>query len=97
MTLLPLVGRESELAVLDDLVARVGEFGGALVVRGEAGIGKSALLQAASSWDKVVARLHDDGYRTATPTLDLLSLDSDIATAGQFTKLIKHAGRVTTR
>ncbi len=33
-----------------------------------------------SSWDKVVARLHDDGYRTATPTLDMLSLDGDIAT-----------------
>ena len=46
MTLLPLVGREWELAVLDDLVARVGEFGGAMVVRGEAGIGKSALLDA---------------------------------------------------
>ena len=46
MTLLSLVGREWELAVLDDLVARVGEFGGAVVVRGEAGIGKSALLDA---------------------------------------------------
>ena len=33
-----------------------------------------------SSWDKVVARLHDDGYRTTTPTLDMLSLDGDIAT-----------------
>jgi len=35
--------------VLDDLVDRVGERGGALVVRGEAGTGKSALLAAAST------------------------------------------------
>jgi hypothetical protein len=28
MTLLPLVGRDVELAVLDHLVTRVGEFGG---------------------------------------------------------------------
>jgi len=49
MTVLPLVGRERELGVLDDLVDRVGERGGALVVRGEAGVGKSALLAAAST------------------------------------------------
>ena len=35
--------------MLDDLVDRVGERGGALVVRGEAGTGKSALLAAAST------------------------------------------------
>jgi hypothetical protein len=35
--------------VLDGLVDGVGERGGALVVRGEAGIGKSALLAAAST------------------------------------------------
>jgi pimeloyl-ACP methyl ester carboxylesterase len=33
-----------------------------------------------SSWDRVVARLRDDGYRTATPTLDTLSLEGDVAT-----------------
>jgi AAA ATPase domain len=48
MTVLPLVGRERELGVVAGLVDRVGERGGALVVCGEAGIGKSALLAAAN-------------------------------------------------
>jgi AAA ATPase domain len=46
MAVLPLVGHERELGTLDDLVDRVGERGEALVVCGEAGIGKSALLGA---------------------------------------------------
>ena len=45
---LPLLGRERERAVVDDLVDGIAERGGALVVRGEAGIGKSALLREAS-------------------------------------------------
>jgi len=49
MTSLPLLGRTSEVAVLHDLVDRVGESGGVLAVRGEAGMGKSSLLAAASS------------------------------------------------
>jgi predicted ATPase len=47
MSVLPLVGRERELGALDDLIRDVGERGGAVVVRGEAGIGKSALLATA--------------------------------------------------
>ena len=43
----PLVGRDSELARLACLADNVGARGGALVVRGEPGIGKSALLAAA--------------------------------------------------
>jgi DNA-binding CsgD family transcriptional regulator len=42
-----LLGRDDELARLYHLVDAIGERGGALVVRGEAGIGKSALLAAA--------------------------------------------------
>src|SRR6266700_2269970 len=40
-----LIEREQESAVLDDLVDRRRDGGGAIVVRGEPGIGKSALLQ----------------------------------------------------
>jgi DNA-binding CsgD family transcriptional regulator/tetratricopeptide (TPR) repeat protein len=42
-----LLGRDRELARLYALVDRIEEQGGALVVRGEAGIGKSALIAAA--------------------------------------------------
>jgi DNA-binding CsgD family transcriptional regulator len=44
----PLFGREAEVAMLDQLVARIPERGGALVVRGDPGIGKTALLGAAA-------------------------------------------------
>jgi DNA-binding CsgD family transcriptional regulator len=40
-----LIEREQECAVLDALVDRLRDGGGTVVVRGEAGIGKSALLQ----------------------------------------------------
>jgi DNA-binding CsgD family transcriptional regulator len=43
-----LYGRERELRLLDDLVGRINDHGAALVVRGEAGIGTSALLAVAS-------------------------------------------------
>jgi DNA-binding CsgD family transcriptional regulator len=45
----PLYGREHELQVVADLVGGLAEgAGGALLIRGEAGIGKSALLAAAA-------------------------------------------------
>ncbi len=44
----PLYGRDRELRLLDDLIGRVNDHGAALVVGGEAGIGKSALLAEAS-------------------------------------------------
>jgi DNA-binding CsgD family transcriptional regulator len=43
-----LLGRDDELAQLYDLIDSIGRRGGALVVRGEAGIGKSSLLEAAA-------------------------------------------------
>ena len=39
-----LIGREAEAARLDSLLDRLPETGGAIVIRGEAGIGKSAML-----------------------------------------------------
>ena len=44
-----LLGRDDELAQLYAVIGGIGQRGGALVVRGEAGIGKSALLEAASA------------------------------------------------
>jgi len=43
----PLIGRARELRVLDDLFESVDTVGGSLIVRGEAGVGKSALLEEA--------------------------------------------------
>src|SRR5258708_20154394 len=58
-----LYGRERELAVLDDLAGQSGGgAGGALVVRGQAGIGKSALLAA------VIAQARDHRTRVLSPT-----------------------------
>jgi DNA-binding CsgD family transcriptional regulator len=39
-----LYGREREIALVEDLINRVGSKGSAIVVRGEAGVGKSSLL-----------------------------------------------------
>ena len=33
-----------------------------------------------SAWDQTVAQLRKDGFQTATPNLDLLGVDSDVAT-----------------
>jgi predicted ATPase len=62
MTQLPLVGREHELAALAGLVDGVGERGGVLMVSGEPGIGKSALLAMAGR------RASDRGMRVLTAT-----------------------------
>jgi DNA-binding CsgD family transcriptional regulator len=45
----PLYGRDAELARLRDLIGHVSDRGGALVIRGEAGIGKSALIARAAA------------------------------------------------
>jgi DNA-binding CsgD family transcriptional regulator len=42
-----LIGREAESQLLDELIEGLANSGGALIVRGEAGIGKSALLERA--------------------------------------------------
>src|ERR1700750_1290587 len=44
-----LLGRDDALAQLYAVIGGIGQRGGALVVRGEAGIGKSALLEAAAA------------------------------------------------
>src|SRR2546422_987134 len=48
MTIAGLVGRDNELRTLDALIDGAPKQGGALVVLGEAGIGKSTLLRAAA-------------------------------------------------
>ncbi|WP_019927150.1 LuxR family transcriptional regulator [Nocardia sp. BMG111209] len=50
-----LVGRDSELRVLTDLIDRVEEEGGAIVVVGDPGIGKTSLLRAAAAHGKAAA------------------------------------------
>ena len=57
-----LVGRERETRLLDDLISGINARGAALVVSGEAGIGKSALLAEA----RAHARAH--GLRILTST-----------------------------
>src|SRR5882724_6142097 len=42
-----LIGRDAETELLDELIDGLPSAGGALIVRGEAGIGKSALLRRA--------------------------------------------------
>ncbi|GAA1897004.1 AAA family ATPase [Asanoa iriomotensis] len=56
----PLVGREPELARLFGMIDQIAARGGALVVRGEAGIGKSTLLAAATR------RARERGARVVT-------------------------------
>ena len=62
MTTTKLVGRDAELEVLAGLIARAGSGGSAIVVTGEPGIGKSALLAEAE------AQARAAGYRVLTAT-----------------------------
>ncbi|OXR40681.1 putative HTH-type transcriptional regulator [Nocardia cerradoensis] len=57
-----LVGRESELKYLDEAIAGIEERGGVVVIAGEAGIGKTALLQAVTTMATLA------GVRTVTVT-----------------------------
>ena len=57
-----LLGRDQELEHLYGMIDRIGRRGGALVVRGEAGIGKSALLEAAGE------RAREQGATVVTTT-----------------------------
>jgi DNA-binding CsgD family transcriptional regulator len=62
----PLFGREAEVAMLDQLVARIPERGGALILRGDPGIGKTALLAAAAARSKGVSVLRTAGAQSET-------------------------------
>jgi DNA-binding CsgD family transcriptional regulator len=64
----PLFGREAEVAVLDQLVAQIPGRGGALVLRGEPGIGKTVMLAVASAaaGSKGVSVLRTAGAQSET-------------------------------
>src|SRR3989442_2062915 len=69
-----LVGRDAETELLDTLIAGLGDGGVALVVRGDAGMGKSAMLQ------RVRERAAATGARTLT-TVGVES-EAELAFAG---------------
>src|SRR2546428_9978707 len=81
-----LLGRDEELARLYHLVDAIGERGGALVVRGEAGIGKSTLLAAARE------RALDRGVAVVS-TAGALS-EAQLAFAGLHQLLLPLLGRL---
>lgn len=63
-----MIGRSAEVAVLTEALAGVGDAGTALVVDGEAGIGKSTLLSTAGDWAEHngYAQLRCSGLQTQT-------------------------------
>jgi DNA-binding CsgD family transcriptional regulator len=81
-----LLGRDRDLAELYALVDGIEDRGGALVIRGEAGIGKSALLAAASE------RALDRGV-TVVSTTGALS-EAQLAFAGLHQLLLPLLGRL---
>src|SRR4029077_11930954 len=82
----PLLGRDRDLAELYALVDGIEDRGGALVVRGEAGIGKSALLAAASE------RARERGF-TVLSAAGALS-EAQLAFAGLHRLLLPLLGRL---
>ena len=64
-----LIGRDSELAALDAFLGAAAEGGATLVLAGEPGVGKTALLQAAAEMatTNVVNVIHCDGVERRRP------------------------------
>jgi DNA-binding CsgD family transcriptional regulator len=58
----PLLGREEELGEVDEFLSRASRSGGALLIRGEVGVGKSAILAEA------IARAEASGMRVLRAT-----------------------------
>ena len=83
-----LIGRDDEVARVDALLDRVRDRGGALVIRGEPGIGKSALL------DRARGRAGSSGARTLA-TVGVES-ESELAFAGLHQLLGPIGGRIET-
>jgi DNA-binding CsgD family transcriptional regulator len=84
MTTAALIGREREVGVVDELVERLPERGGALVIGGEAGIGKSALVA------RALERGRAAGARAAT-TVGVES-EAELAFAGLHQLLLPFEG-----
>src|SRR5436190_6597722 len=57
-----LIGRETEIARLDAALSEASEHGGALLISGDPGIGKTTLL------DVATARAREQGYKVLTVT-----------------------------
>jgi DNA-binding CsgD family transcriptional regulator len=83
---MPLLGREQELAVLDELLDHIDERGGALLIRSEAGLGKSALLDEA---ERRATRLGMTVLRTAG-----VPSESQMAFAGLHRLLRPHLTKI---
>lgn len=82
-----LVGRDDELARIERLLADAREErGGALVVRGEAGIGKSMLLRHAAS------AAESEGFNVVRGTG--IESDSELAYGGLHQMLLPHLDRL---
>jgi DNA-binding CsgD family transcriptional regulator len=79
----PLYGRQREIETLFALIARAKEHGDALVIRGEPGIGKSALLAAASTDARA------NGFQVLTATGVQSEAELPFAGLDQLTRAIR--------